>query len=305
MGGWIDGGGGGSIYFPLIGLYDTDSSNLLKLDWNENDSADRNLTFKVGGADREITLSGSPTLGDWFDQSVKAAASPAFAGLTLTAFSGVLKATTGVVAGGATKADIGLTNVEDTALSTWAGTTNITTLGTIATGAWHGTVIDADHGGTGQTVYAVGDLLYAPTTTTIGKLADVAVGSVLVSGGVGAAPAYSTQPQLTTVTFGTMYANGNSGDSKTIDWNNGQKQSLTITGAPCVLAFTAPPGAGNFLLVLTQGAGGSKTITWPGTVKWPSNGSAPTLSTTAAEIDIISFFYDGTNYYGSYSLDFA
>ena len=32
------------------------------------------------------------------------------------------------------KSDISLDNVENTALSTWAGTTNITTLGTIASG---------------------------------------------------------------------------------------------------------------------------------------------------------------------------
>ncbi len=41
-----------------------------------------------------------------------------------------------------TKAQVGLTDVEDTALSTWAGTENITTLGTIATGTWEATVID-------------------------------------------------------------------------------------------------------------------------------------------------------------------
>lgn len=40
-----------------------------------------------------------------------------------------------------TKSDLSLGNVEDTALSTWAGTTNITTLGTIATGVWQGTAI--------------------------------------------------------------------------------------------------------------------------------------------------------------------
>ena len=40
-----------------------------------------------------------------------------------------------------TKADVGLGNVENTALSTWAGSTNITTLGTIATGTWNGTAI--------------------------------------------------------------------------------------------------------------------------------------------------------------------
>jgi hypothetical protein len=43
------------------------------------------------------------------------------------------------------KSDIGLGNVENTALSTWAGTTNITTLGTIATGVWNGTDIAAGY----------------------------------------------------------------------------------------------------------------------------------------------------------------
>ncbi len=39
------------------------------------------------------------------------------------------------------KSDLSLDNVENTALSTWAGTTNITTLGTVATGTWNGTAI--------------------------------------------------------------------------------------------------------------------------------------------------------------------
>jgi len=40
-----------------------------------------------------------------------------------------------------TKTDLSLNLVENTALSTWAGTTNITTLGTIATGTWNATAI--------------------------------------------------------------------------------------------------------------------------------------------------------------------
>lgn len=39
------------------------------------------------------------------------------------------------------KTDVGLGNVENTALSTWAGSTNITTLGTITSGVWNGTAI--------------------------------------------------------------------------------------------------------------------------------------------------------------------
>jgi len=43
------------------------------------------------------------------------------------------------------RTNLGLGNVEDTALSTFAGTTNITTLGTITTGTWNGTAIDSPY----------------------------------------------------------------------------------------------------------------------------------------------------------------
>lgn len=49
------------------------------------------------------------------------------------------------------KTAVGLGNVENTALSTWTGSTNITTLGTIATGTWNATTISTGKGGTGLT----------------------------------------------------------------------------------------------------------------------------------------------------------
>lgn len=48
-----------------------------------------------------------------------------------------------------TRAALGLGNVENTALSTWAGSANLTTLGTIATGVWNATAISLANGGTG------------------------------------------------------------------------------------------------------------------------------------------------------------
>jgi hypothetical protein len=51
----------------------------------------------------------------------------------------------------ASRSTIGLGNVENTALSTWAGTGNITTVGTISSGTWSGTTIGISKGGTGQT----------------------------------------------------------------------------------------------------------------------------------------------------------
>ena len=46
---------------------------------------------------------------------------------------------------GVTKAQVGLGNVENTALSTWTGTIKIVTLGTITTGVWHGSAIADDY----------------------------------------------------------------------------------------------------------------------------------------------------------------
>src|SRR3990167_3434100 len=54
------------------------------------------------------------------------------------------------------------------------------------------TAVTAAQGGTGITSYAVGDLLYASGATTLAKLADVAAGAYLRSGGVTTAPVWST-----------------------------------------------------------------------------------------------------------------
>jgi hypothetical protein len=64
-----------------------------------------------------------------------------------------------------TKTDVGLANVEDTALSTWAGSTNITTLGTVASGTWNANTIGISKGGTGQTTATAAFDALAPTTT--------------------------------------------------------------------------------------------------------------------------------------------
>lgn len=75
----------------------------------------------------------------------------------------------------------------------------ITTTGTLTlTGT-----LNAANGGTGQSLYTVGDILFANTTTTLGKLADIASGNVLRSGGVGLAPDWG-KVVLTTHVTGTL-----------------------------------------------------------------------------------------------------
>jgi len=85
-----------------------------------------------------------------------------------------------------TKTDLSLDNVENTALSTWTGSTNVTTLGTIATGTWEGTTVAVDQGGTGQTSYTNGQLLIGNTTgNTLTKATLTAGSNITITEGAG------------------------------------------------------------------------------------------------------------------------
>ncbi len=67
----------------------------------------------------------------------------------------------------------------------YVGQTSITTLGTITIGTWNGTAIGPTFGGTGQTTYITGDILYASAANTLSKLAIGSPGQVLtVTGGI-------------------------------------------------------------------------------------------------------------------------
>lgn len=72
-------------------------------------------------------------------------------------------------------------------------------------------VLPVANGGTNIASYAVGDLLYASGATTLSKLADVATGNALISGGVTTAPSWG-KIGLTTHVSGTLpVANGGTG----------------------------------------------------------------------------------------------
>ena len=80
------------------------------------------------------------------------------------------------------KGDMSMGNVENIAISTYAGSTNMVTMGTVTTGTWSATTIAANKGGTGQTSYSNGEILVggdsglAKTTITAGEGIDVTNG---------------------------------------------------------------------------------------------------------------------------------
>jgi len=94
--------------------------------------------------------------------------------------------------------------------ATYVGQASITTLGTITTGTWNATTIGAIYGGTGQSTYATGDMLYASALNTLSKRTIGAAGEVLtVAGGV---PTWATNSALS-LTLAQVLTNGRLADA--------------------------------------------------------------------------------------------
>jgi len=110
-----------------------------------------------------------------------------------------------------------------------------------------------------------------------------------------------------TFSFQSEYNNGSQGGAFTINWNNGNKQKVTLTGSTSHTAtFTAPTsGVTNLLLEVAQGSG-TDTVSWTGSsnIKWPSN-TAPTLTTTSGQVDVITCYYNSTDYFCGSNLNYT
>lgn len=102
--------------------------------------------------------------------------------------------------------------------------------------------------------------------------------------------------------FNGIVDNGNSSTADTIDWGTGNYQKSTLTGN-CTYTFTAPSGPARVTMLVYTGAG-SFAVTWPAAVKW-TGGTAPTITTTASKVDIVTFLYDGTNFWGTYTQNYT
>jgi hypothetical protein len=87
----------------------------------------------------------------------------------------------------------------------------------------------------------------------------------------------------------------------TPDVANGNIQTVTLTGNVTLSAFANPIAGQSLTLFVVQDATGSRTLT--STMKFA--GGSKTLSTAANSIDIITAYYDGTNYYATLAKAFA
>jgi len=155
------------------------------------------------------------------------------------------------------------------AMNSLTGGTSIATLGTVTTGTWSATAIGATKGGTGQTTYATGDILYASASNTLSKLAKPATASYLKMAADGT-PSWDTLglDDITatgTVTTGTWNATAIAPAYGGTGVANGSNNTITFTG--------------NFTLGVTLSGNTSVTFPTSGTLVNTSVTSLSSLAT--------------------------
>lgn len=78
----------------------------------------------------------------------------------------------------------------------------------------------------------------------------------------------------------------------------GNWYNYTVTGSSCELTFSNLQAGGHyFIILIVDGTGGYTQPTITNTVRWDA-GSAPALDMTANKLNLIEFWYDGTNLIG-------
>lgn len=174
-------------------------------------------------------------------------------------------------------------------------------------GAWQAvpSLSDGDKGdiivsGSG-TVWTIDSGAVLPSSLSVGGPSWAGSGDVTINAGLDI---------TTNLTIGGDYtegvaAIGTVGSSHTLDLSFGTLQTATLTsGTPCTFTMPTSTAGKSFVLMLKQPVSGSTTTATFTGVKW-SGGTAPVITATLGRMDILSFFADGTNWYGSFIQNFA
>ena len=219
-------------------------------------------------------------------------------------------------------------------LSFSGGTTGLTPVAAAVGVVVLGGTLIAANGGTGFASYAVGDLLYADTTTTLAKLADVATGNALISGGVSTAPSWG-KIGLTTHVDGVLpIANGGTNATATpiagaVAYGSGTAYAFTAAGTTNQALLSAGAGtptwntltSGTSILYgdgaglfsnVTIGSGvsfvgGTLSATGTGGTVTSVTGTSPVLSSggTTPDISLASGYGDTQNPYAAKTATFV
>jgi hypothetical protein len=94
--------------------------------------------------------------------------------------------------------------------------------------------------------------------------------------------------------------------SGTVPWNLAENQvaTLTVTTNSTMNTPTNPQAGCTYVMIVTQGTGGSNTLSFSTAYKFPG-GTVPVLSTGSTQVDVVSFVSNGTVLFGVSSQNFS
>ncbi len=89
-----------------------------------------------------------------------------------------------------------------------------------------------------------------------------------------------------------------------IDWLLSAHWGLTLAANTTITFSNDPQGPATLYIVFTQDAVVPRTVTWPAAVDWPG-GAAPVISVGSGARDLITLYYRGGIYYGTFLQNFS
>lgn len=237
-----------------------------------------NLTYGTATGNRTVSTSASITTG-----TINNATLGTTTGTAATFTSSTLGTTTATAA-----------NITNGTIQTLTSSTATITGGTFSgllnssTGTFSGAI--------NSTLGTIGNF----TTTLIGDVT-ISTGSATV--GTRVAVLNTAQQYTRAHNFAATALTITSG---TIPWDLSQNQvaTLSVTTNSTLNTPTNPQAGATYVLIVTQGTGGSNTLSFSTAYKFPG-GSAPVLSTGSAQVDVLSFVSNGTLLYGVASQNFS
>jgi len=126
-----------------------------------------------------------------------------------------------------------------------------------------------------------------------------AIGGTAAAAGTFTTLTANTSATLKAISEGAIFALGTTGGTIAPNVANGNVQSITLNAALTINGFTSPVAGQTLTLIIT---GGTAYTSITSTMKFA--GGIKTLTATAGCIDILTVYYDGTNYWASLGKDF-
>lgn len=292
----------GSIGFTAgSGISITNSSGTLTI---TNTRADTDTTnFNIGNGSTSFNVSDSETVNIAAGTGISIGVNTGTNTLTITntvtdtdtGILNVVEDTTpqlgGTLDANGNTIDMGANTITDTKVGNWDtayGWGNHATAGYLTSETYTGTLNN----------------IVEDTTPQLGGSLDVNGQSIVSvsNGNIVLAPNGTGKTKVSSLNYneGSLYDLGTTGGTVAPDVANGNVQKITLSSALTINGFTNAVAGQSVTLVIY---GGTSYTSLTSTMKFA--GGDKTLTGTAGCIDILSIYYDGTNYFASLAKGFA